>query len=293
MRRSKSDIMWGFLMIAPAIIGLIVLNIIPFFNSIFMSFMEHDGLSEPIFIGLDNYERMIKSKEVFGSIGNTLWYAFLSVPGGVFLGLVVAVLLNGKIKGKGLFRTIFFSPMVVAPAAVAMIWRWLFNTDFGILNYILSMVGIDKIKWLTIPEMVIPSLAIVTIWSTMGHNLIILLAGLQGIPDYYYEAASIDGAGPFKKFFSITIPLVSPMLFFVLVTSTMSAIKQFDLFYVMLGASSPVASKTQTLLYLFYNYAFRMNERGYASVIVIMAFVILLLITAFQFWYQKKWVHYE
>lgn len=293
MRRRESDIMWGLLMVSPAIIGLIILNIIPFLNSVSLSFMEHDGLSDPIFVGLDNYKRMLESKEVVRSVGSTLWYALLSVPGGAFFGLVFAVLLNDKIKGKGIFRTVFFSPMVVAPAAIAMIWKWIFNTDFGIINYILSIVGIDKIKWLTTPNMIIPSLAIVTIWSSMGYNLIILLAGLQGIPDHYYEAASIDGASPFRKFFSITVPLVSPMLFFVLVTSMMNAIKQFDLFYVMLGSTSPSASKAQTLLYLFYNYAFRMHEKGYASAIVILAFIILLLITAFQFWYEKKWVHYE
>lgn len=292
-QRKASDYFWGYVMSAPTIIGLIILNIIPFIQTVFLSFMESDGLSEPEFVGLENYVRLFANKEVFQAVLNTLYYTILSVPLGAFLSLVFAVFLNSKIKGKGWYRTIFFLPMVVAPAAIAMVWKWIFNSQYGVLNYGLSFIGIDNIGWLIDAKLIIPSLAIVTIWSTLGYNLIIILAGLQNIPKTYYEAADIDGAGPVKKFFNITVPLVSPMIFFVLITSLMGAIKQFDYFYIMLDEANPAIAKSQTLLYLFYKHAFTINEKGYASAIVLLAFIIIMLITAFQFWFQKKWVHYE
>lgn len=291
--QKKSNIFWGYLMSAPTVIGLIILNIIPFFFTIYLSFSESDGLSSPVFVGLSNFTRMFQSKDVLLAVWNTLYYTLLSVPLGIFLSLIFAVFLNTKIKGKGLYRTIFFLPMVVAPAAIAMVWKWVLNSNFGILNYLLSLIGLDKIGWLIDSNWVLPSLALVTIWSTLGYNLIILLAGLQNIPTTYYEAADIDGAGPIRKFINITVPLVSPMLFFTMVTQLMAAVKQFDYFYIMLDVDNPVIDKCHTLLYLFYEYAFIINEKGYASAIVLLAFAIIMSITACQFWLQNKWVHYD
>lgn len=292
-KRKRSDYFWGYVMAFPTIIGLIILNIIPFFYSFYLSFTESDGFGAPQWVGMSNYTRMIQDVSVWRSVGNTFYFTLLVVPLGVFLSLVTATLINSKIKGADFYKTIYFLPMVVAPAAVAMVWRWILNSEYGILNYALSFIGIDKIKWLSSSRFAIPSIALVSIWSTVGYNLIILLSGLKNIPDSFYEAADIDGASPIRKFWNITIPLVSPTLFFVMITTLMGALKQFDLLYIMIGATSPAMEKSQTILYLFYKYAYIINEKGYASSIVILAFLIIMLFTALQFILQKKWVHYE
>lgn len=292
-KRKRSDYFWGYIMVFPTIIGLIILNIIPFFYSFYLSFTESDGFGAPQWIGMDNYVNMIQDLTVWRSVANTLYFTALVVPIGVLLSLVTAALINSKIKGADFYKTIYFLPMVVAPAAVAMVWRWILNSEYGILNYALSLIGIDKIKWLSSSQFAIPSIALVSIWSTIGYNLIILLAGLKNIPETYYEAAEIDGASAVRKFFNITIPLVSPTLFFVMITTLMGALKQFDLLYIMIGETSPAMAKSQTILFLFYKYAYIINEKGYASSIVILAFLIIMLFTALQFILQKKWVHYE
>lgn len=291
--KKTSDYFWGYLMSMPTVIGLIILNIIPFIYTIYLSFTESDGLSSPEWIGLENFKRLVVNSEVWHSVLNTFYFTLLFVPLGVFLSLVTAALINSKIKGASIYKTIYFLPMVVAPAAVALVWRWILNTEYGILNYVLSFLGIEKIPWLVDASWTIPSIAIVSIWTTIGYNLIILLAGLKGIPETYYEAASIDGANAIKKFRYITVPLVSPTLFFVLITTLMAALKQFDLIYIMIGEGNPAIEKSQTILFLFYKYAYTINEKGYASAIVLLAFFIIMIFTAFQFWFQKKWVHYE
>lgn len=209
------------------------------------------------------------------------------------LALIFATLLNSKIKGSNIYRAIYFLPIVVAPAAVAMVWKWLFNTDFGFINYVLGIFGIQGPEWLTSPMTAIISVSIVTIWSSLGYDIVLLLAGLQSIPKSYYEAADVDGASSITKFFKITIPMISPTLFFVLVMRVMAALKQFDLMYMLIGEGNPALEGSQTLTYLFYRNAFVMGDKGYASVIVLWMFLIIGLITLLQFKIQKKWVNYD
>ncbi len=292
-RKRRSDLFWGYVMVAPSIIGLIILNIYPFFYTLYLSFTESDGFGTPKWIGMENYVRLLEDPAMTRSIINTLYYTVLAVPLSVFLSLIIANLINTKIKGSHFYKSIYFLPTVIAPAAVAMIWSWMFNGEYGIINYILSIFGIDQVSWLTNSKFTLPSLAIVTIWSSLGYNLIILISGLRSISATYYEAAEIDGASGFVQFFKITIPLVSPTLFFVTVTSLMTALKQFDLLYIMVGETSSAMEKSQTMLYLFYKYAYIINEKGYASSIVLVAFAVIMLFTAIQFRLQKKWVHYE
>jgi len=292
-RKRRSDLFWGYVMVAPSIIGLIILNIYPFFYTLYLSFTESDGFGTPKWIGMENYVRLLEDPAMTRSIINTLYYTVLAVPLSVFLSLIIANLINTKIKGSHFYKAIYFLPTVIAPAAVAMIWSWMFNGEYGIINYILSIFGIDQVSWLTNSKFTLPSLAIVTIWSSLGYNLIILISGLRSISATYYEAAEIDGASGFVQFFKITIPLVSPTLFFVTVTSLMTALKQFDLLYIMVGETSSAMEKSQTMLYLFYKYAYIINEKGYASSIVLVAFAVIMLFTAIQFRLQKKWVHYE
>ena len=280
---------WAYLMVAPTIIGLVVLNLWPFVQTVYTSFCEHLGFGHYRFTGLDNYIQMFQNAEFWRATWNTILFCILTVPVGLFLALLVAMLLNAKIKFKGGFRTIFFLPMVCAPAAVTMVWRFIFNGEYGILNQLFG----TRIGWITDPNFVMISCAIVAIWSNIGYDAILLLAGLQNIPKTLYEANSIDGAGPIKQFFTITLPMVSPTLFVVMIMRLMSAVKVYDLIYMMVEETNPAVTSVQSLMYLFYRSSFVAGDRGYGSAIVIWTVLLIGLITVIQFVGQKKWVNYD
>ena len=280
---------WGYLMVAPTIIGLIVLNIVPFFQTIYMSFSKSKAFGAYQFCGLENYVEMFKSPEFWKATWNSIYFCILTVPIGVFLALLVAVLLNAKIKGKTAFRAIYFLPMVVAPAAVAMVWKWIFNTEYVILN---SLLG-KNICWLTDPKIVLVTCAIVAIWSAIGYDAVLLLSGIQNISRTLYEAADLDGASKVQQFFHITLPMVSPTLFVVLIMRLMSSLKVYDLIYMMVEQSNPALTSAQSLMYLFYRESFVAGNKGYASAIVIWTVLLIGIVTVFQFIGQKKWVNYE
>lgn len=291
---SLNEALWGWAMVAPTIIGLIVLNIIPIFQTLKMSFHKSGDFGRnDIFVGFENYQRMLGDAQVWQATWNTFKYTLLVVPTTVVLAILLAVLLNSKIKGRHIYRTIFFLPMVAAPAAVTMVWKWLYNTDFGLINFVLGKMGIGPVNWIEDPKIAMYSIAVIGIWSTVGYSMILILAGLQEIPKDYYEAAKIDGASPVKQFFQITLPLVSPTLFFVVVTSIIQSMQVFDVIYMMEDIRSPAYDKTVSLVYLFYNNSFKYTDKGYGSTIVILLLVIILLITALQMKAQKKWVHYN
>lgn len=291
--KNFQDYAWAYIMIAPTIIGLIVLNIWPAIQTVYLSFCKTGSFGGNTWVGLDNYKHMITDSAVWQATLNTFEYTLISVPVGVLLSLFVAVLLNANIKGKTIYRTIYFLPMVSAPAAIAMVWKWLYSSDFGLINYLLSKVGIDGPNWLTNPKVALFALIIVGIWSTLGYNMVILLAGLQEIPKSLYEAAEIDGAGPIRQFFTITFPMVSPTMFFVVITTMISSLQVFDLIFMMIDKTSVALENTQSLVYLFYKYSFIINDKGYGSAIVTLLLVIILIITAIQLKLQKKWVHYQ
>lgn len=280
---------WGWIMVAPTIIGLVVLNLWPFVQTIYTAFCEHLGFGHYRFVGLANFTRMFQNAEFWRATWNTILFCILTVPLGLFLSLLVAMLLNAKIKFKGGFRTIFFLPLVCAPAAVTMVWRFIFNGEYGILNQLFG----TEIGWITDPKFVMISCAIVAIWSNIGYDAVLLLAGLQTIPKTLYEANSIDGAGPVKQFFTITLPMVSPTLFVVMIMRLMSAVKVYDLIYMMVEDTNPAVTSVQSLMYLFYRSSFIAGERGYGSAIVIWTVLLIGLVTVIQFYGQKKWVNYD
>ncbi len=220
---------WGWFMVAPTIIGLVVLNLWPFVQTLYASFCEHEGFGHYKFIGLQNYVDMFTNAEFWKATWNTIYFCILTVPVGIALALLIAMLLNANVRFKGGFRTIFFLPLVCAPAAVAMVWRWIFNGEYGILNQILGV----KIQWITDPKTAVLAVAIVSVWSSIGYDAVLLLAGLQNIPKSLYEANSIDGAGKVQQFFTITLPMVSPTLFSVLIMRLMASMKIYDLIYMM------------------------------------------------------------
>ena len=280
---------WGWFMVAPTIIGLFILNIWPFIQTIYTSFCEHLGFGHYKFIGVQNYIDMFSSPEFWKATWNTVWFCILTVPVGMALALFVAMLLNSKVKFKGGFRTIFFLPLVCAPAAVAMVWQWIFNGQYGILNQILG----TNIQWITNSKTAVLAVAIVSVWSSVGYDAVLLMAGLQNIPKTLYEANSIDGAGKIRQFFTITLPMISPSLFSVLIMRLMASMKVYDLIYMMSDETNPAMADMQSLMYLFYRSSFVSGDRGYGSAIVIWTVLLILLVTLLQFWGQKKWVTYD
>lgn len=288
--RARNEFLWGWAFILPTMIGLIVLNIIPIIQTIYQSFFKTGDFGKGnIFVGADNYLKLFGDGQVWQALLNTFKYAIVEVPFSIAIALVLAVLLNRKMKGRSVYRTIFFLPMVAAPAAIAMVWRWLYNSDFGLIN---NLTGADT-NWISNPKIAVFAIAVVGVWSIIGYNMVLFLSGLQEVPHDYYEAAEIDGATGIKQFFHITIPLISPTIFFVLVTRVIGALQVFDLIFMVMDKSNPALEKTQSLVYLFYRYSFTEKNLGYGSTIVVLLLVVIMIITVFQMLAQKKWVHYN
>lgn len=287
--RERSEWFWGWLFIFPTVLGLIVLNIIPIFQTIYQSFFKTGDFGKGnIFVGLKNYQKVFGDQEIWQALANTFRYAVVEVPFSIALSLVLAVLLNRKMRGRSFYRTVIFLPMVAAPAAVALVWRWLFNTEFGLINHVFK----SSVSWISDPGIAIYSIAVIGIWSILGYNMVLFLAGLQEIPHDFYEAAEIDGASGVDSFFHITLPLLSPTIFFVMITRVIGALQVFDLIYMVIDETSPALPKTESLVYLFYRYSFVNKNMGYGSTIVVLLLLVTLLITVFQMLAQKKWVYY-
>ena len=284
--RERNEFVWGWAFIFPTMLGLIVLNIIPIFQTIYQSFFKTGDFGRGnIFIGMENYIKMFGDAEVWQAVLNTFKYAIVEVPFSIAIALVLAVLLNRKMMGVSAYRTIFFLPMVAAPAAIAMVWRWLFNSEFGLLNHIFG----TSINWISDPAIAVFAIAVIGIWSIIGYNMVLFLAGLQEIPRDYYEAASIG----INQFFNITVPLLSPTIFFVTITRVIGGLQVFDLIFMVMDKNNPALYKTQSIVYLFYQNSFVENNKGYGSTIVVLLIAIIMVVTVFQMIAQKKWVYYN
>ncbi|MBU9711600.1 carbohydrate ABC transporter permease [Evansella tamaricis] len=293
-KRQVNEWFWGWFFIAPTIVGLIILNLIPIIQTMYLSFFRTGAFGRGnVFIGFDNYVRLFNDAQVWRATANTLLYTGLVIPISISISLVIAVLLNEKIFARTTYRTIYFIPMIAAPAAVTMVWKWLYNREFGLLNYLMDWLGLGRVDWINNPNVALISIVIIGIWSIIGYNVVLMLAGLQEIPKDYYEASVIDGAGPVSKFFHITIPLLSPTLFFITVTTIIQSMQVFDFIYMMIDVASPAYDNTVSLVYLFYNNSFKYGERGYGSAIVMLLLAIIMIITVLQMKAQKKWVNYR
>ena len=289
-KREKNEAMWGWLFVFPTMLGLIVLNFYPILYTIYQSFFKTGDFGRGnIFVGLDNYINVLSGSEFWGSLVNTFKYAIIEVPFSIAIALVLAVLLNRKIFFRSGYRTIFFLPMVAAPAAVAMVWKFMYNQKFGLLN---NLLGTD-IAWISDPRFAWVSIAVIGVWSILGYNMILFLGGLQEIPHDYYEAADIDGATGVRQFFAVTIPLLSPTIFFVLQTRLIGALQVFDLPFMVMDNSNQALPKVQSVVYVFYQYAFTYNNRGYGAAIVVSMLVVILVLTKLLQATEKKWVFYN
>ncbi|MEU4573396.1 sugar ABC transporter permease [Nonomuraea sp. NPDC023979] len=290
---SKREWVWGYLLIAPMALGLGVFYLWPIAQTLYLSFTESGVFGGHTWVGTDNFTELLGDDQMRGALGNTLLYAVL-VLAGVPVAIVVAALLNVPgLRGMSVYRTLYFLPVVTMPAAVGLTWRYLFNGDFGAINHFLGELGIDGPYWVGDPDFAIYAIAIVGVWSSVGYNAVLFLAGLQGIPRQYYEAASMDGAGRLRQFFRITLPLLTPTTFFVLVITMINALQVFDLVYLMIDLNSPALNGSRTIVYLFFEKGFVQNQRGLAAAIAVVLLGLILVLTAIQFRLQKKWVHYE
>ena len=272
----KREATWGYAFVFPTMLGLIVLNFYPFFNTIYQSFCKTGDFGKGnIFVGLANYQQVITRGETWQSLWNTIKYAIIEVPLGIVIALLLAVLLNKKIAGRSVYRTIFFLPMVCAPAAVAMVWKWLYNTQFGLLNNIFH----TKVAWISDPKIAWISIGIIGVWSIIGYNMVLFIGGLQEIPGDYYEAASIDGATGVRAFFNITLPLLSPTTFFIVQTRIIGALTIFDLMFMVMDKTNVALPKVQSIVYLFYQYAFTNGNKGYGATLVMVLVVFIMIVT--------------
>lgn len=286
----KREMVWAWAFILPTILGLVILNFYPVINTVYQSFCKTGDFGRGnTFVGLENYKAVVTSSETWQSLWNTIKYAIIEVPLGVIIAMLLAVLMQNKIKGKTFFRTIFFLPMVCAPAAVAMVWKWLYNQQFGLLNNIFH----TDIAWISDPKIAWISIGIIGVWSIIGYNMVLFIGGLQEIPTDYYEAARIDGATGIQQFFHITVPLLSPTTFFIVQTRIIGALTIFDLMFMVMDKTNMALNKTQSIVYLFYTYAFTNSNKGYGATLVMILLVFIMIITFILQKCEKKFVFYN
>lgn len=294
MKLSTREAIWAYLLIGPWIIGFILFTLGPMIASFIFSFMDYSVVAESKFIGLNNYiELFAKDYRFWHSMKITLTYAFFAIPVGLVLGLLLALLLNTKVPGIAVWRTIFYTPSVVSGVAVAVLWSYLFNPRFGVINWLLGLMGVplaNQPGWLSTPDWALAALIIMSLWG-VGGGMIIYLAGLQGIPTTLYEAAEIDGANRLQSFFNITLPMITPVLFYNLIIGIISTFQIFTQAYVM-TSGGPAEATLFYNLYL-YNNAFRYHRLGYASALAWVLFLVVLVLTVLVFRSSAMWVYYE
>lgn len=291
-KRSFRNEGYGLLFAAPALLGLLLFTVGPMIYSFYMGFTDYSGSNVPRFIGLDNYSRMFGGADpyFYKSLGVTVYYVALSVPTAIIYSFLLALLLNRDIKAKAFFRTVFYLPSIVPIIAISFIWLWLLNPDLGLANEILRMVGLPGSQWIFGEKSVVPSLAMMNLWTT-GGTMIIFLAGLQDIPRSLFEAIDMDGGSRWAKLRHITVPLMTPTIFFNLIMGIINGFQVFSQAYVMTNGGPNNAS----LFYVFYLYreAFQFSRMGSASAIAWVLFVIIMLLTMVIFKTSRKWVYYE
>ncbi|PAV30764.1 sugar ABC transporter permease [Virgibacillus profundi] len=288
----KSEIIWGYILIAPAFAILLIFHILPALSSFWFALTEWNGMTAPSFIGLENYINMFKDEQFMQSVVNTTIFTAGSVSLSVIVAVFFAVQLNKKIRARAFYRSVYFLPFVIMLVAVGTTFSWVFNSQFGLVNQILGFFGLPTPSWITNPELLMTTMILADVWHKLGYNLVILLAGLQSIPRTFYEAADIDGANSFQKFWTVTLPLLSPSLFFVIIISLINSFKMFDLVFIMTGGNPILLEGTSTMVYNIYEQAFTYSYMGYASAQSILLFFIIMIATLIQFYLQKKWVHY-
>lgn len=292
-RRKRKANITGYSFIMPLLVGVLVFNFIPFVLNLFYSLTDLGSFGRWNFIGFENFTKLFSDPLFYKAVGNTFFYVIITVPITVTVSVCIANLLNKKIKGKTLYRTIYFLPVVTMASASTLVFKWMFNSSYGLVNQLLELVGVEGQLWFTDPQLAKIVIVVFIIWSGLGYKIMILLGGLQSIPETYYEAASIDGATSFKQFTHITIPLLTPSIFFVVIWSLIGSFQLFDVVFMLIKQESPAYSATITMTRYFYDLGFTLGDKGYASAVAVILFLIIMTITLIQFKLQKRWVHYS
>jgi multiple sugar transport system permease protein len=285
---SRTNERVGYLFILPSFIHLLIFLLIPVFFSFFLSFRDWDQprFQNAPYIGLENYSDLMTDRRFWQSMGNSAYYTALSVPLGMVLSLLIAVVLNQKLKGVNLFRTLFFMPVISSWVAVSIVWVTLLDPRVGIVNYVLNLVGLPSVNWLSDPRSAMPSLVLISIWKSAGFNMVIWLAGLQSIPQELYEAAAIDGASRWQSFWRITLPLLAPTTFFLAITGVIGSFQVFSPVYVI-TKGGPLDS-TDVAVFHIYRRAFQEFDFGYASAMAWVLFAVIFFATLAQLWYMRR-----
>ncbi len=290
-RGRRRQAFWGYAFIAPNFLGIAVFLLLPIVISLVLSFTNWDMVGDPEFVGLDNYQRMVDDPQLWVSLRNTAVLAVMSIPLGIAASLGLALALNRKLRGINIFRAAFFLPVIASMVAVAMVWRWVYNSEYGLLNQFLQSIGLPAQDWLTNPDLVLPSIVLVMVWKSMGYNMVLFLAGLRAIPRHLYEAAELDGANAWQRFRNVTLPLLAPTMFFVTVMSIIGSFQVFDVVYIMTGGGPGDASRVY--YYWLWQNAFEFFRMGYASAMAWLLFVILFVATLIQMRFIGRRVQYE
>ncbi|MDR3139014.1 MAG: sugar ABC transporter permease [Treponema sp.] len=288
----KINWLWAFLFIAPTTLGLYIFFLYPMVHSVFISLTKWNHLSPPEFIGLANYIRLFQDPEIAGEFFNTLFFVAAMVPAVILISLLLANTLNKKSPFNGFFRTVFFLPYVLLPVVSAQVWMIIFNSRYGIINALLKMLNLPQPVWLANEWLVRSIVIVVGLWASVGYYAIIILAGLQNIPRQYYEACELDGGNSWHKFIHVTVPLVTPQLFYAAIIAVISIFKMFDYIFVFGKSNSFVRENLRTMAFGIYERGFTFLEMGYASAEAVVLCVIVLAVTVVQHIGQKKWVHY-
>lgn len=285
----KSRNRWGIVFILPQLISLVCLGIIPIVIAFVLSFFDWNGFSAPVFTGFQNFKAVFTDPDTGIAIKNTLVYSVIYVPCSIVLSLGLAMLLN-KAWGKMFYRAVFFLPQIVTSVGIAVVWSWIYQPQFGILNMILRFFGIEGKEWLRDPSTAMRAVIVMSIWWGLGYNIVLFLAGLQNVPRTYVEAAKIDGANERQVFFNITVPLISPTTLLVTITTMINAFQVFDQMFLL--TSGGPAKKTYTMAIHIYQTAFKSYELGKASTAALILFFVVVAVSVIQFKLSDKWVHY-
>lgn len=285
----RGETIAGYIFVLPNLIGFTIFGLFPIAFAMYISFTDWNLSSAPHFIGLQNFQTMMTDRLFWLSLKNSFYYTFGAVPFGVFAAFWLALLMNRKIRGMVIFRTVAFLPQITLTVAVAVVWSWIYHPQFGLANFLLRFIGVEGPRWIYSTQWAMPAVIIMSNWQGIGFATLILLAGLQGIPEELQEAASIDGASGWQKLRFITVPLLSPTIFFVVVTSLIGAFQSFDQFYI-LTKGGPANATTPLTLYIFQN-GFQFFKMGYGAALSFVLFIIILVITFIQWRLAQRWVY--
>ena len=290
-RLKRKEAITAYIFIAPMFLGLLVFSIGPFFQNILYSFRKMGTFGNGPFVGLSNYQKLLQDDTFWLALRNTFFYAIVGVPLVVFFSIFFANLVNKNIRGRTLYRTLLYIPAITMPAAISILWRWILNYQYGILNYLLEKIGLQRISWLGDVHYVRWAIILVLVWSMVSYYTIIMLAAMQGIDKSYYEAAKIDGATNRQLFFKITLPLLGPMIFFTMIMVTIGILQIFDFIYLMVDRTTYSYTYSMSLVTYFYECAFNKSSmRGYGAAISVVLALIIMVITIIQMIVKKYWM---